>query len=377
MKIVWFSEIKWSYLKTRKQQIISRFPVDWNILFIEPYVKQHKNDYNPVEINNLVHVTVPFIKATPSKILNVLLSNRTVYALLSFIYLLKIEKLLKKTGFQTADIVIVTSNIYYSGIIKKLRKILCVYDCNDYPLGFSNALEIAERCFAETLNQSDVIITVSKKLKHDIERFSNQTCQVIGNGVDCDLFSKSTPGNPNNDKQVIFFSGAIADWIDFCLIQQCIRDFSDAQIVFLGPVKDKEAGSQMELLKQNKNFIWIPPKEHHELPEYIRQADVCLLPFKKNRRTIGANPNTLYEYLACGKPVVTRDYSDEIEALSGLIYVAKDDGEFIAMIRRALTEKTDPEKLQAIARQNSWKSKSGQFVDLILRALEDKNRSQK
>ncbi len=375
MKIVWFSEIKWSYLKTRKQQIISRFPADWDVLFIEPFAKHQKNEYHPVKTNNLLHVTIPFIKATPSKILNALLSNRVLFVLLNFFYLHKIRKVLKKNGFQANDTVIVSSNIYYSGIIGKLRKSLCVYDCNDYPLGFSNALGIADRCFTETLKLSDVVITVSKRLQQNLEQFSNRACHVIGNGVDFDLFSKSTVTKSTNENPVIFFSGAIADWIDFALIRQCIMDIPEIQVVFLGPVKDKTAEFEMELLKKNKNFKWIAPKEHHELPEYIQQADICLLPFKKNRRTLGANPNTLYEYLACGKPVVTRDFSDEIEALSDLIYVAKNDDEFIAMIRRALSEKPDPEKLKAVARQNSWKSKSEQFVDLILRALEDKKLS--
>ena len=49
MNIIWLSEIKWNYLKTRKQQIISRFPDDSSILFIEPISKKLSNNYYPID----------------------------------------------------------------------------------------------------------------------------------------------------------------------------------------------------------------------------------------------------------------------------------------------------------------------------------------
>ena len=42
MIIYWFSEIKWDYLKTRKQQILSLFPKSDIIYFIEPISKLSK-----------------------------------------------------------------------------------------------------------------------------------------------------------------------------------------------------------------------------------------------------------------------------------------------------------------------------------------------
>ena len=43
MKIIWFSEIKWSYLNTRKQHILTNFDNSDEILFVEPLSLNLKN----------------------------------------------------------------------------------------------------------------------------------------------------------------------------------------------------------------------------------------------------------------------------------------------------------------------------------------------
>ena len=65
MQIVWFSEIKWDYLKTRKQQIISRKPADVRLLYLEPYVKGRRNQFRVRTEGDIFVVTVPFIKSAP------------------------------------------------------------------------------------------------------------------------------------------------------------------------------------------------------------------------------------------------------------------------------------------------------------------------
>ena len=39
-RLIWFSEIQWDFLSTRKQRILGRFPENWRILFIEPSQKR-------------------------------------------------------------------------------------------------------------------------------------------------------------------------------------------------------------------------------------------------------------------------------------------------------------------------------------------------
>ena len=160
------------------------------------------------------------------------------------------------------------------------------------------------------------------------------------------------------------------------MIKKCLLCYKDYSFIFVGPIKDDVSKHEISFFSQLNNFSWIPPIPHEQLPQLMSQADVCILPFKINRRTSGANPNTLYEYLACGKPVVSLNYSDEINDLHEAIYVARDDDEFVSFIGRALHEPVNKERLQSIAKQNSWESKSRQFADLINQSLADKYKLQ-
>ena len=45
MKLIWFSEIKWSYLKTRKQHLLSHFNDNDEILYIEPISLNFNNNF--------------------------------------------------------------------------------------------------------------------------------------------------------------------------------------------------------------------------------------------------------------------------------------------------------------------------------------------
>ena len=69
MKIIWFSEIKWSYLRTRKQHILAKFPSSDEILFIEPISFNLKNKFNISKAfnRNIKHITIPQIQNSDIK----------------------------------------------------------------------------------------------------------------------------------------------------------------------------------------------------------------------------------------------------------------------------------------------------------------------
>jgi glycosyltransferase involved in cell wall biosynthesis len=54
-----------------------------------------------------------------------------------------------------------------------------------------------------------------------------------------------------------------------------------------------------------KDFIFTGMQRHHDIPFFINVADICVAPFifERNRKT-GVSPVKVFEYMACGKPVV-------------------------------------------------------------------------
>jgi glycosyltransferase involved in cell wall biosynthesis len=56
-----------------------------------------------------------------------------------------------------------------------------------------------------------------------------------------------------------------------------------------------------------KNIIWIDSVRYEELPEYIAKADVCLGGFGTTQKAQVVSMNKLFEYMACGKAIITGD----------------------------------------------------------------------
>ena len=114
----------------------------------------------------------------------------------------------------------------------------------------------------------------------------------------------------------------------------------DWSVVLVGPEyieqeEDRESNVVEWLLKlkklQNVYLIGYQPKKN--LPEWIAQFDVCIVPYKISYKLVRyCNPMKLYEYLACGKPVVATNILAlrEIDQLG--IKIASSANEFIKHI---------------------------------------------
>jgi glycosyltransferase involved in cell wall biosynthesis len=82
-----------------------------------------------------------------------------------------------------------------------------------------------------------------------------------------------------------------------------------------------------------------------------------------------ADPNKLYEYAACGRPIVTMKHSDDLEPLRGLIHLAESREEFVEQVRVALATGSNQEKLTEFARKRSWQARSDEIAALIRESL--------
>jgi glycosyltransferase involved in cell wall biosynthesis len=374
MKLVWFSEIKWTYLRTRKQQLLRRLPPDWSILFIEPYVRNRDNTRSPRTEGRVTYATIPFMKSTPSRLLNHLQSIGVVRSLWERLTFRRVGRLLRETGFDRPDVVC-TSNIFYANIIRRLRPPLVVYDLNDYPLGFVNHLPSAPAYFERTLQVADRVVTTSATQMEFVRPFRREGCAIIGNGVDYSLFAAGAQAPAPEElrtlaRPIICFSGVFASWVNVDLLAAIASRAPSASLVLIGPIREPATREQMSRLQKLPNVRYLGERPHDRLPPYLAHADLGVLPFHVTRRTQGANPNTMYEFLAAGTPVVTFGLSAEVRALAPDIDVVDTEEEFVAAVLKRLgRDDADPTRLTAIAEANDWRRKADDYAALIRRAL--------
>ncbi|HSG27247.1 MAG TPA: glycosyltransferase, partial [Candidatus Krumholzibacterium sp.] len=376
MKIVCFSEIQWRYVRTRKQQIIRRFPKDWEILFLSSVVAGKENNFRPMREGNITHVCVPAIKNFPQKSLRALFSFPPVRFLWNVVLFLWVKAVMSFTGFSGRERVFFVSNIYYAAILPFLGRRFILYDCNDDPLEFPNAPKWAPGYFTGLVGISDAISTVSRGLESLLHEMGARDVEYIGNGVDFDLFMEAIKtGIPEEMKglrrPVLGYSGAIAEWFDLELLDMIAGAYTDASIVLFGPLFAPLKGDLEEMIDRRGNIFYLGSKPYEKLGAYIASLDVCMIPLRMNRLMRMADPNKLYEYAASGRPIVTYRFAPEMDDLRDLVYLADDREEFVDKVGIALREGADRDRLVEFARSCSWDERARAMVDLINRKSEE------
>jgi glycosyltransferase involved in cell wall biosynthesis len=377
LKIVCFSEIQWRYVRTRKQQILSRFPAGCRVLFLSTVVRGRRSNFRPERDGNVVHACVPVLKNFPQKWARDLFSfppARFLWNVMIFVWL---KILLRVTGFHRSDRVFYVSNVYYAPILPLLSRQLMLYDCNDDPVSFPNVPGWVSGCFERVARDADVVTAVSAGLIERLKEAGAGDAVLLGNGVDYEMFQRSAANGIPDDmndmgRPVIGYVGAIAQWFDFELVETIARRFPGASIVLIGPVFREVEGAARRLGEERKNIVFLGEKNYDDLGAYLSSMDVCMIPLEVNELRRRADPNKLYEYAAVGRPIVTMAYSEYVESLDGLIYIARSRGEFVDKVEEALGRGDDSAALREFARARSWQSRADEMVELIDKAIEKK-----
>jgi glycosyltransferase involved in cell wall biosynthesis len=369
MKIIFFSEIKWQYMRTRKQQLVRRFPADWQILFLEPYAAGRPNSFRPQWENNICFVTLPYFKNFPQPWLRRLVSWRIVRAGIIGLAAFWAGVLIRRSGFRRSDLVMV-SNIYAAPLLCWFgKKAPIIYDCNDNHLGFPLTPAWAESFFKSTCTQADRIVCASKSLAEIIPAEHQKKIVFIGNGVDTSLF-RQNPAPVEvlvklRPRPVLLYIGAISEWTDFDVLAEVAIAHPDKMLVLIGPAVPA-VRPQLEKLLASPNVQHLGEVRHSDLPAYLAAADVCLIPLRKNDLTKFLNPNKMYEYFAAGKPVVSIALSPDMAAMGEHLFLAEDAASFAAQIGPALaTAKARADERRRLAAENDWQEKAKQMVALI------------
>ena len=340
MDIVWFAEIKWDYLKTRKQQIIGRKPSDVRLLYLEPYVRGRVNRYTLRREGDIFCATVPFIKSVPAGILRRLISRPLVRRTVDWNAGVRVGRLLDQAGFDRKQLGKVISNIYAIKVASRLPGRFLLYDCNDAHTAFPGMPDWSEAYHQQTCRAADGVFVSARDLGRGVAKIRGDNSQVelLGNGVDYDRFQIEAGPKPRSRKVPRFiYIGALAPWVDFDSMRLLAERHPDWELDLVGPVL-QGAQPDLERLESQPNVTRFEPVAYEQVPKVLAGADIALIPFRYNDLTRGVNPNKMYEYLAAGLPVVTTDFSEEIRVFPELVRNGDPGDGFVSACETVATE---------------------------------------
>lgn len=249
-------------------------------------------------------------------------------------------------------------------VIERIPHELLVYDCVDAltlsPKGVFQAYAASE----ETLSRRADAVFVSSPKLYERQRPLNRHTYLITHGVEYDLFAKPRPQIPSAlaaipaPRLVLF--GGIDERIDLELLDHLAARHPEWNIVLLGLVR-----TDVSHLKQRPNVHFLGLVPHDELPAYLHQCDVILLPYRMIDFTQYIYPAKLFECLAVGKPTIAAPIPSLLE-FSHVLSIARTPDEFERAIQDALHEENDAEQIAArrgVARANAWSSRFEEMIE--------------
>ncbi|MGL1956913.1 MAG: glycosyltransferase [Colwellia sp.] len=211
----------------------------------------------------------------------------------------------------------------------------CVYYCGDD----FNSLAGVDHQFVsqkekELVEKSRYIFTASETL---LNKFPHSKSINIPHGVNFSLFSEQVECAPYDlpqGKPIAGFYGSISTWLDQNLLVQTIKVLPSWNFVFIGKVD-----CNVDKLKQFSNVYFLGSRSHNDLPQYIQNWNVAILPFVNNKQIQMCNPLKLREYLASGTPIVATDFN-ALDGYRKYLQVANESKPFFQAILLANAEKT-------------------------------------
>jgi glycosyltransferase involved in cell wall biosynthesis len=245
----------------------------------------------------------------------------------------------------------------------RLGEKLLLYQVSDkYDANEDSALSghIIRKYDRQLKDAADVVLYSGRKLFHEA---TENNRFFLEQAVDFEHFSnlkvEPAPELDGMPHPILGYFGAMDYVMDTELIGEVARLRPGWHWVLLGL-----KSNLVRISAPNVHFLGSKP--YDSLPRYIRQFDVCVLPWREgNTFTSYGSAIKVREYLATGKPVVIAPLYEYLE-LPGLRFYRGTE-EFIAQIEAAL--KTDApalaEQRQAVVKDGTWDDRACQLAVLI------------
>jgi glycosyltransferase involved in cell wall biosynthesis len=196
----------------------------------------------------------------------------------------------------------------------------------------------------------------------------------VDHGVDFDRFvsaARERSSEPSDmaslpQPRIGFVGGIDAHTFDAELFLEVAGRLPDAHFALIG------ACSLPQLWCDLPNVSLLGRRPYEDVPRYMAACDVLIMPWNRSPWIEACNPVKLKEYLAVGRPVVSRGFP-ELRRYDGLVRIAGNADEFVEALQAALLDPGDPGPRRDRVRNESWSSR----VDAVLGELEGRRVAQR
>jgi glycosyltransferase involved in cell wall biosynthesis len=242
---------------------------------------------------------------------------------------------------------------------------------------FGKALE------SRILRSSDLVFVINRELETYVLGLggSKERTIILGAGVDPNQLNPQLDGSSVREKYgikleeiVLFFMGWLYPFSGVREVAHSLMEYDGSQKLRLMVVGRGDIQGELRQMEQNglgERLVLLDWQPYSEIPKHIAASDICLLPAYDNDVMRNIVPIKMYEYMACGKPVIATKLPGLMKEFgedSGVVYVDRPDQALslateLAKDRRNLNELGL--KAASYVKKYSWQSLTDSFEKIL------------
>lgn len=363
--IICFSHLRWDFVFQRPQHLLTRWAKEMPVYYIEePIFGNFEVNYLKARAyNENITIITPHIQEQSGE-------NEIQQYLED-----AIKKLIKWNNI--TDYLFWYITPMAMPFSKNLNPKLVVYDCMDELSHFKGAHPDMIKNEASLLKVADVVFTGGQYL-YEYKKDKHTNIYPFPSSIDQKHFASGLQCNDPDDQAHIphpraGFFGVIDERLDIELLDELAQKMPEINFVMIGPVVKIDPAT----LPRHSNIYYLGQKNYNDLPAYLGNWDIALLPFAKNDSTRFISPTKTPEYLCCEKPVISTSIRDVVVPYGemGLVLIADTVNDFAHSIKKALLLTNDnswKKKVHQILKSNSWDLTWQGMKKIIMISLEAK-----
>lgn len=237
------------------------------------------------------------------------------------------------------DIVFVSSPPFFSGIvgylISKIKNSCFIFDIRDlYPdsaivygvLRNPLAVKILRKLEYFYYQKADRIIAVTEGVrKHVLQCGINESKVIkIPNGANVDIFTPRSPSQEIidkykfGDKFIVIYVGRFARYHGTITIVECaslLKRNHDILFILIGEGTEKKNSMELAKKLELNNVIFLDEQPQNRVPLFLASADIGIAIAKDVEFVKMALHVKMFEYMACGIPVVLSALGESEEVI--------------------------------------------------------------
>jgi glycosyltransferase involved in cell wall biosynthesis len=237
---------------------------------------------------------------------------------------------------------------------------------------------VVKKITLHNLQKARSIITVTGSFRNYLENQGFSPVYVIPNGVD----SEALRPIPIEEAKkilslkgpVIGYIGSLEYWVDLETVISSLPSL-DVTLLVVGPGLFTDYGEKIKQMANENGVadrvIFTGSVPFKDLAVFISAMDIGLNPLKnmaKNEMTVGGK---VFNYLSCGRPVLSSRMPAVEEMLGDALFYFDDKPSFVSQVNAILAKNHDSNSFRDLAVGYDWKNIAQAYEKIIQETVRD------